>query len=262
MLCLDGREWQVLDLIGEDCLVDRLRAVLPAPRLIRYEEACIDTDVDPVELYEWSARVASATFEDIGYVEVVLRSAIAEQMCAKYGIDWYTRTDILDDPTLRLIERALISGRIDQLQTSPEVKHGKLVATLMFGFWVKILGKGSRYHGQRRIYDTVIWKEAVRGAFPAAGDFDRAIVERAVRDLKELRNRVAHHEHIIWGVPIPGQQLNGIPRRDTLAEAHANLIQVAQYLDPDFSSWLVTYSEVPKLIAACPVADTSRFLIN
>lgn len=93
------------------------------------------------------------------------------------------------------------------------MKHGKLVAPLMYGFWVKLLGKGTSRDGERRIYDTVIWKDAVRHAFPNVGDFDRSVVERTVRDLKELRNRIANHEHIVWGVPTPGQERGGSPRR-------------------------------------------------
>lgn len=132
----------------------------------------------------------------------------------------------------------------------------------MFGFWVKLLGKGTSLDGERRIYDTVIWKEAVRLAFPNVGDFDRTVVERAVRDLKELRNRVAHHEHIVWGVPIPGQERGGKPRRDSLMAAHSNLIQVAGFLDADFAEWLSLSSEVPHHIAECPVSDRTRFFFD
>lgn len=242
--------------------MDQLRPMVPAPRLHPYQQACVGTNTDPVELYLWSGKVARAAFEDVSHVEVALRSAIAQRLSERYGIDWYRRRDILDYPTLKLIDQAMSSGRLRELNVTPEVKHGKLVATLMFGFWVKILGKGTNLDGARRIYDTVIWKEAVRHAFPNVGDLERLEVERAVRELKELRNRIAHHEHIIWGVPIPGQRVNGKPRRDSLAAAHGNLIRTASYLDRDFAEWIRASSEVPLRVSQCPISDTSRFLLK
>lgn len=184
--------------------MEPLRPMVPPRRLEPYQAACLGTDTDPLELYLWSGKVARAAFEDLGHIEVALRSAIAQRLSERYGIDWYMQRNILDYPTLRLISKAIDSARLNDLAASPEVRHGKLVATLMFGFWVKILGKGTNLDGDRRIYDSIIWKEAVRQAFPNVGNFDRSVVERAVRDLKELRTRIAHHEHIIWGVPIPG----------------------------------------------------------
>ena len=240
--------------------VHRLIGTIPGARFARYVTACQGTGVEPIEVYLWASRVALAMFDDLGHVEVALRTAIAERLYDTYGSRWFERTDILDYPTFKLIQDAKRSGGLGDLQVDESVYHGKLVATLMFGFWVKILGKGTNFDGQRRIYDTLIWKAAVREAFPNVGDLEREKVERAARDVKELRNRVAHHEHIVWGVPLPGKRdTSGRMRRMSVTEAHNVLLRLAGYVDRGLHDWVVDNSRVPLAIQDCPLPSLDRF---
>ncbi|MBI5028888.1 MAG: aldehyde dehydrogenase family protein, partial [Actinobacteria bacterium] len=174
----------------------RLRATIPAARIARYDAACVGTAVDGVQLYRWANAVALAVFDHLGTLEIAMRSAMARELESEYGVTWFRRTDLLDDDTLKLIDDAWRVGRLQSLAAPPDVLHGKLVATLIFGFWVKTLGRGG-YQGrgvsrQRRIYDTTLWKPALRKALPQVGDFDRALVETAARRVQSLRNRIAH----------------------------------------------------------------------
>jgi hypothetical protein len=225
----------------------RLRASIPAPRLAPYEAACSGTDVDPVHLYRWAGSIALAVFEDLAVLEVAMRSAMAQQLASVYGDRWFDRTELLDDDTLKLIGKAKRLGRLDQLASPSDVVHGKLVATLMFGFWVKILGRGG-YHSdrerrQRRIYDTLLWKPALRHAFPNVGDLERSRVEGSARTVQALRNRVAHHEHIIWGVPLPGAtDLAGGVLRLSVTDAHNTMMSLAGFVDTELEGYLREHS--------------------
>ena len=247
--------------------VDGLRAVIPAARLAKYVSACDGTGVDPLELYRWAARVSLTIFDDIGSVEVAMRSAIAESLRATYGDSWYRRADLLDSPTLTLIDRAWRQGRLGTLSAGPDVVHGKLVATLMFGFWVKVLGRGAFYVDatgarHRRIYDTLLWKPAVRHAFPNVGATDRAMVEAAAHRIQEARNRIAHHEHVIWGVPMPGQRTpDGAVVRVPLGDLHQALLDLAGYIDAGFAAWLQASSQYRTVLGACPLQDRGRLLL-
>ncbi len=238
--------------------MDRLRSAIPEARLIKYVAATTGTIVDPMDLYRWSSRLSLAVFDALATVEVALRSAMAQSLAVRYGLNWFQRDDLLDDETLKLIQAAWTRGRLHELAVAPEVLHGKLVATLMFGFWVKILGRGG-YQGrdaarQRRIYDTVLWKEALRTAFPNVGDTDRARVEHAARRVQTIRNRVAHHEHLIWGVPMPGQtKPDGTTRRISVADAHRVLLELAGYLNTDLRLWIEDNSAVAAVAADCPL---------
>lgn len=242
----------------------RLAATVPAARIEPYRVACHGTDVSPIHLYRWAAEVGLAVFDDLAVLEVAMRSAMARELAAAHGIRWYRRADLLDDETLKLIDSAWRVGRLGRSSQSDEVVHGKLVASLMFGFWVKVLGRGS-YQGagpdrQRRIYDTTLWKPALRHAFPNVGALDRVEVETAARRVRALRNRIAHHEHIIWGVPLPGEcSPDGTTVRLPLSTAHEVLIGLAGYVDRGLESWLRQYSRVDELLEGCPVRDLSRF---
>lgn len=244
----------------------RLRATIPAARLAPYERACAGTKVDAVDLYRWASSVALAVFDDLGVVEVAMRSAMARELETAYGSQWFRRTDLLDDDTSKLIDDAWRVGRLGQLTGTPDVIHGKLVATLMFGFWVKILGRGT-YQGkgtsrQRRIYDTTLWKPALRNAFPNVGNLDRARVETAARRVQALRNRIAHHEHIVWGVPLPGENNpDGSILRMPVTAAHETLLTLAGYVDSGLEDWLRQYSQVNDRLSLRPVSDPSRFLL-
>lgn len=247
--------------------MDRLRATIPAPRLAPYETACAGTSVDPIILYRWAGSVALAAFDDLGHVEVAMRSAMGRELAAAHGLQWFQRTDLLDNDTLKLIEGAWKMGRLSQLTAPPEVIHGKLVATLMFGFWIKVLGRGTYFQEeggprQRRIYDTLLWKSALRMAFPNVGNVDRARVEAAARKVQALRNRIAHHEHIVWGVPLPGEQSpDGAFVRLSVSEAHETLLTLAGFVDTGLEEWLRENSKVSTLLAANPVSDATRFLL-
>jgi hypothetical protein len=238
--------------------MNRLRASIPAARIARYDAACQHSDVDGVELYRWANSVALAVFDDLGNLEVAMRSAMARELAVRYGIDWYKRTDLLDEDTLEHIAEAWANGHLATLDAAPDVVHGKLVATLMFGFWVRILGRGG-YQGEgssraRRIYDTQLWKPALRKAFPEVGDLERARVETAARHVRFLRNRIAHHEHIVWGVPIVGERSSdGAPLRLSLREAHGTVLELAGYVSKDLRGWLDENSRVRSLIDDCPI---------
>ena len=236
---------------------------MPAARLAPYEAACSGTRTDPIELYRWAALLGLAAFDDIATVEVALRSAMASALTATYGPTWSTRTDLLDDQALALIADATRAGRLTTASSSDQVVQDRLVSGLMLGFWVKLLGKGT-WQGraprrERRVYDTTLWKPALRHAFPGAGDLDRARVASAARRSLVLRNRIAHHEQILWGIPLPGERTaDGAMRRVPLGLAHSTVVELADFLDAGLASWLRERSQVPVLLGRCPV-DRSRF---
>ncbi|GAA2245124.1 Abi family protein [Herbiconiux moechotypicola] len=240
-------------------------ATIPPVRFARYRLACDRTEVEPIALYRWAASVALAVFDDLATVEIAMRSAMARELASEFGLEWYRRTDILDDGTAALVGEAWRRGRLAQLTGTTDVIHGKLVATLMFGFWVKLLGRGA-YRGsgterRRVIYDSVLWKPALRRAFPHVADLDRARVETAARRVQALRNRIAHHEHIIWGVPLPGEMnVDGSPVRLPLREAHDTLVGLAGYVDAGLEGWLRQYSQVETRLELCPVESVARSL--
>lgn len=245
-----------------------LLATVSTARLQRYTTEAVSQGVDVADLYLWNLEVSQALFQDLSVVEIGLRNAMSEQLLNVFGPQWFRSQVLFDDDTMRLISQAWAQGRLDPLVAPEKVVHGKLVASFMFGFWVKLLGRGS-HHGRkdpwsrppfktRRVYDELLWKPCLRGAFPNVSDTQRTLVEKASRDVQSVRNRVAHHEAVIWGIPLPGQRDSaGQDRRLSVSESHEAMIRLAGYIDVSLANWLRTHSSLPKSLAACPLADPS-----
>jgi len=151
----------------------RLRTSIPHPRLAPYERAVASTRIDAIELYAWNRSISLALFDEIATLEVAMRSAMATELVATFGLRWFADDGLFDDDAEAAIMQAWRQGGLAALErkgADPEMIHGKLVASFMFGFWVKLLGKGefSRKNEplrRRRIYDTTLWKPCLCRAF-------------------------------------------------------------------------------------------------
>lgn len=142
-----------------------------------------------VDLYGWNARVSAALLLPSHFAEVSTRNAVSEALTAKYGARW---------PWEPAFEKSLpspVSGfkpvreLIQTRGTQPTT--GKVVAELKFAFWQSMFT--ARHDGR-------LWKPFILGLFPhAAGATAKELRLRIYNDLeviRQLRNRIAHHEPI------------------------------------------------------------------
>lgn len=234
---------------------------IPEARLARYRALAGSDSADVERFYLWARDVSLALFADIGLLEVSLRSAMAAELTAGYGNEWYASSDLFDDDAARSIAVAWNVNGLQALKDAAtpdlELIEGKLVAGLMFGLWVQLLGRGSwagrKPLRRRRIYDTLLWQPALSKAFPNASS--RREVERNTNAVRATRNRVAHHEHIVWGIPLPGQS-----RRLSVSEAHQAVLKVASFISNDLATWIDSRSVVGTALTNCPVDRTQLAL--
>jgi hypothetical protein len=250
---------------------ERLRRTIPPARLSRYEDAVAGTAVDALDLYAWNRSVSLALFDDIATLEVAMRSAMAASLRATYGDRWFARDDLFDDDTESAIVAAWRQGGLTALEredASPDLIHGKLVASFMYGFWVKLLGRGefSRKNPpfkQRRIYDTTLWRPALSSAFSGVAGDRRSDVQSAAKKVQYVRNRIAHHEHVIWGVPIPDRRdADGRVLRLDVAAAHDVVVELAGFLDAELATWLIEQTDVHALLRECPLPEPEPLRIG
>ncbi len=230
-----------------------LTSAISPDRLGTYQAAAAASGADALDLYIWDRDLASAVLADIAILEVALRNAIHAQLSASFGgPDWYTRDIGLDDRSRRDLTTAW--GRLKSPQRTP----GKVVAQLMFGFWAGLLDAGG-YVGRppqdfKSDYEQ-LWRVALNRAFPgakpeAAGEGVRASrswVQTTVGIVHALRNRAAHHEPLVGGFPLPGQN-----RRLSASEGHDACLKLARIVDRDLGGWLGSASAVPALLARRP----------
>lgn len=247
----------------------RLLETVPEPRLRRYKTLADAQHVDLATFYRWSSQVALVIWDDLSVIEVAMRGAMAHELQSTFGFKWFENPGLFDDDTTRQIQQALNqSNRGVRPKTDTEV-HGKLVAELTFGFWVKLLGKGSFQNvkdpntgfttSTKRIYDQLLWRPALSKAFPEVGLYERRKVEKVAHDLQLVRNRVAHHEHVIWGIPAYGQkEADGhTHRRLSLHQVYSSAITLAGYMNPNLASWIVDNTSIKNVLSKCPLKDSS-----
>jgi hypothetical protein len=127
---------------------------------------------------------------------------MARELCDAFGPNWYENHELFDDDAAKKLTTAWNQNGLERLRAHGvdlRVIEGKLVAGLMFGFWVQLLGKGS-YAGRdplrrRRIYDTLLWRPALSRAFPCSQS--RSSTQRAARIVQAARNRIAQRSSVI-----------------------------------------------------------------
>lgn len=182
-----------------------------------------------LDLYVWNAEVSAALATTIGYVEVVLRNAMHDNLTTwstrEYGEPrWYL------DPGHLLQTRTTEDIRVARQHArrrgrQPETP-GRVVAELNFGFWRFLLSNQ---------YDTTLWRYSLYRAFP--GQVRRRSVHEAVDLLRLARNRLAHHE-AMFNRPIEDIQFTAL--------------ELAGWICPATRSWIAEHSRAGALLADRP----------
>lgn len=105
--------------------------------------------------------------------------------------------------------------------------HDQAISELSFGFWRFLLS---------RTYSGRLWPDLASG-FPHAPNRSLTTIETPVRDLHELRNRLAHHQRV-YSQP--------------LADRHRDMQTLLGYIDPTLTAWVAATSRVPAVLAQRP----------
>lgn len=197
-----------------------------------------------LDLYEWNARLSAAFLRDLSHLEVGLRNACDRELTAAVvGAD----THWTDPATLLILfpvvnRRDRVTGRqydanaiprsnVERARKSATIARntppvpGKTVAEIMFGFWTYLFSD---------LHEKTIWVPYLHEAFPLGTD--RNQLNATLASLRDFRNRVAHHEHILTG--------SETERR--------RIVSVVRLLSPDALAHLVSNSEVSRILAQRP----------
>ena len=197
---------------GQVAFSNELERTVSTPRLDTYRRVTPD-DAAAWALYRWNVELSAAWLPLMADTEVALRNGIHLQLSSLLGRpDWWASDRLaLDDQTAENL--ADVVQKHQKKIAQGTVGAGKVVADLMFGTWVMLLGKGGRSALGRSIdYESNLWRPAVRFAF-ATGTTTRTgrprrptqeQVHRRSANLQRIRNRVAHHEPIFNGIKSPG----------------------------------------------------------
>lgn len=197
-----------------------IRASVSADRFATYLREAKGDERYAVELYLYNARLAKAFLYPLHVTEVTLRNAIDGVLVALHGPDWPANAGfrgILTPESLGSLDKAISRAR--DKQANPP--RGQVVATLTFDFWSNLF---------RHEYDRSLWQVNLARALPhAPKGTTRAGVQKLVRNINHLRNRIAHHE------PLLHQPVRTI---------HADIVDLTGLISPVMSRWLKHFSTV------------------
>ena len=183
-------------------------------------------------LYEWNINASAGILATSAMVKVIVRNALDEKLHA-----WARRRDPvaswfdiapMDAKGYQDIAKARARATNDRRQV--EI-HGKVIAELTLGFWRYLVAP--RYH-------TSLWIPSLHKAFPdGAQDLRqrRDDVERRLRDLLFVRNRVAHHEPIY---------------RRHLGVDLARMIELVGWISADAAAWVAAKSPLGGVVGERP----------
>ena len=169
-----------------------------------------DDDMEMLTNYFWDIDLAESLVPSIHAVELAVRNSIHAVLTTEYGTAmWFYKPGLLRAPQLEM----LASGLEKLSRKKVDATSDRIVGALMFGFWVSLLTGP---------YEQVIWQpdgyRRLYAAFPHASPMTRKQVHTHLDKIRELRNRVFHHEDI-WS------------RRDLKSE-HTQIHEAIRWISP------------------------------
>ena len=112
---------------------------------------------------------------------------------------------------------------------------------MSLGSWLRLLGRGDYINGGSKAdHERTLWHPALFKGVP--GRQRRAVQQRLDR-LRELRNRIAHHEPIF---------------DRNLTEDHELHLDALGWVSAEVRAWIETHSILPEVLQA-PLPDPIRF---
>jgi hypothetical protein len=214
---------------------------LTSGRFGKYLRAAGGDEERAVSLYEWNARLAAAFFHDLAHLEVGLRNAYDRALLSHpdlAGQDWLTETgaELIFRPHIvrengrkrdkNWTPRKRIKDARERSGFDSGAPRGKAIAELMFGFWSYLSDD---------LHEKTLWVPVLHRVYrPGA---DRASINAAMADLRDLRNRAAHHESLFDHVP---------------ESQRRRIVYVAGQLSTELKHFITQTSELPALIERKP----------
>jgi hypothetical protein len=162
-----------------------------------------------IKLYERNTELSEALYGVLQGLEVTLRNAIHNALTEGLGTaSWYDKV-VLEDSERDSLQEA----RHKLIEKCVAETPGRIIAELTFAFWVRLTAG---------VYEKSVWVPHLRRMFPIR--LQRGVIHGRLVELKTLRNRIAHHERIIY-------------KRDA-QEDYRKLLETIGWVSPDVREWV------------------------
>ena len=148
--------------------------------------------------YTLNMALSESLYPTLQFAEIALRNAVHQALTTRCGTDaWY------DSPLARLStwQQDKVTEAKDALKKRRKsLTPGRIVAELTFGFWT---GFFNNWHAR-----TGIGSYLAKNAFPHAPAAQQyhSHLDKRWQDIRDLRNRVFHHERILHWTDLDTRQ--------------------------------------------------------
>ena len=192
--------------------LSKLVKALSTARLQRYLDLANGDIEKALEIHNWNTALASSFHLPLQIFELLFRNSLNDALTLKFSQTWYDVRFADFDPKAQ----ATITAAKDYLIKQHRViTPSCVIALLTFGFWSGLLTKK---------YETTFWIPALKHAFPyAPSPVMRRTTFDALDKIRNLRNRIAHHEPIYT---------------HDLIEELRHVCLVAAWICPDTAAWI------------------------
>lgn len=190
-------------------------------------------------LYFWDCQVAGSFWPTVALVEVLVRNAMNDALCDYFGVQhedgWHTLVrdgeqsvlstaegKDLKDRYILLTHRDYLAfaqklNEIQRKARSSAVSGDYFVGKVSLGMWLSLLNNGDSSPGHGYLnYEQTLWAPCLVDAFPNYSG-KRSQLRDELNQFTKLRNRIAHHEHLLG--------------RHNLDRDSKMLIRIAGYID-------------------------------
>lgn len=188
-----------------------IQGVISPERYLRYYMIAQGNRRKADKLYTLNTEVSACFYVSLQMLEIALRNQFHARLSEAYGADWYDKHGVITTIHHR---RNISDAKIDLVLGRKALEPGRIVASLTFGFWTACLGNN---------YEDKLWRPALSRAFPnKPASIKRRAINGELTPIRLLRNRIAHHEPILY--------LN-------LPKHHANIMKMIGWLSADAQKW-------------------------
>lgn len=157
-------------------------------RLSKYLKATEGNTQKALELYVLNTKLSAAIMIDLHYLEIALRNKFDQQLVIVFGEDWFKNSNFLSLLNGRG-RSILLKAQSEAERFWPKHLHlprGKIIAELSFGFWLQLIASKLEHK---------LWVPCLHKAFNSTAP-KRSVFNQKLEKLRQLRNRVAHHEPV------------------------------------------------------------------
>lgn len=165
---------------------------LSVHRLRSYSLLCAqDSEAQLIGAYHWNLMICSDLYPFIHSAEIALRNALHQALSEKFNTEYWFDEITLSYEASQMLHKA----RQQLIKYNKKIESPDIVASLTFGFWLTLLQ--NKLHANQQNSEK-LWPQLIPIVFPhfARSESERKFISARFKEIKNLRNRLFHHEPI------------------------------------------------------------------